>query len=75
MAGDCSVAGAGALITPALFSHRTPPFREKREWLVRMSLKMSSSLFFRLPLSPTGRVEGWERGLGSEGWHAFVTPG
>jgi hypothetical protein len=33
--------GALALITPALFSHRTPPDREKRERLAQFVQKQS----------------------------------
>jgi hypothetical protein len=45
-----------ALITPALFSHRTPPDREKRE-------KVSSACF-RAPLSRSGGVRWEKRGWG-----------
>jgi hypothetical protein len=50
----------GALITPALFSHRPPPDREKREKFVRETLvgKNQELLFPLLSRSGGGR---WER--------------
>src|SRR3954453_23733642 len=48
----------GPLITPALFSHRPPPDREKRE-----NSQEQCRLFGRSPLSRSGGGR-WERGVG-----------
>jgi hypothetical protein len=53
-----ALAEALALITSALFSHRTPPDREKREKLVNR---------FEKPLSLGWGECGGREGLGSEG--------
>jgi hypothetical protein len=49
------------LITPALFSHRTPPNREKREWLV---WKKTRRVLVLAPPLPVGRECGGRGGVG-----------
>jgi hypothetical protein len=49
------------LITPALFSHRTPPDREKREWLALEEIESGS---LQAPPLPVGGSAVGEEGLG-----------